>query len=466
MVLRPYQENLVNEIRDAMRQHRSNLLRLPTGGGKTAIATDLCSKAVFKGNSTYFICHRQELLDQTAKTFRKAGLDYLSFIASGWPHDPRCPIQICSIGSLSSRLSKVKIPKLALWDEAHHLGAGGWQKVKSAFCSSYHIGLSATPERLDGKGLGKHFDNMIMGPSESWLIENGYLSDYVIYGPPPPDLGGVHKRMGDYAKNELAAAMDKSKITGDIISHWKKHGAGKRTILFAVNVEHSKHMVQQFLASGIVAVHLDGECTHQERRIAARDFADGKIDILSNVELFGEGYDLSAQADRDVTVDCVIQARPTQSLALHRQQVGRCLRPKADGSKAVILDHAGNAWRLGFPDDDHPWSLDGVERDRSSKAEKDIAVRVCPKCKGMHKVAPVCKYCGFVYPVVARVVEQVEGSLEQLDRSSVKAHRMREQARLKTIDDLVEYGRKRGMKNPEGWAGHVWTARQAKRAQR
>lgn len=463
--LRPYQLELVDEIREAMRRHKSVLVRLPTGGGKTAIAADLTAKAVAKAGLVYFVCHRQELLHQTARTFKAAGIRNYSFVASGWPYNPRAQVQICSIGSLARRLEKVPPPKLMFIDEAHHTSAAGWAKTKNAFPDAWAIGLSATPQRLDGKGLSSHYSTMIQGPTEGWLMDNGFLSKYRLYVPGNPDVSRVTRSIGDFKTSDLNGVMDKPTITGDIISHWQRLAAGKRTIVFAVSIRHSLHIAEQFRNAGIRAEHLDGTSLKNDRQAAARRFASGETMVMCNVDLFGEGYDLAAQAGMDVTVDCVIQARPTQSIALHRQQVGRALRPKPDGSMAIILDHAGNAYRHGYPDDEIEWSLDGHDG-KDKKQEKDIQMRVCPSCFAAHRPMPVCPYCKHEYMAKAKAIEHRDGELEEVTKESARILRIRETAQHKTLDDLIKYGYSKGYKNPAAWAAHVWTARLAKQQQR
>lgn len=461
IILRDYQKELIINIRTALKKNRSVLVQSPTGSGKTAVAAYMILNAARKGKIVYFICHRQELIDQTAKTFRKVGINYFSYIANGYSYDARSPIQICSMQTLKNRLNHI-IPDLVVLDEAHHVAAPGWAKVKEHFSKSFWVGLSATPIRLDGSGLDAYFDDMVQGKSVAWLIEHGFLSDYNIYCPNRPDLSGVHVKMGDYVKDELNKVMNKPSITGDIIKHWKKYAEGKRTIAFTYSIDHSKYMAEQFNLAGIKAIHLDAKSEPQERRNAAKSFACGEFDVIFNVDLFGEGYDLSAQADMDVTVEAIIQARPTKSVALHLQQIGRALRPK-NGAQAIILDHAGNCLQHGLPDDEREWSLAGNKGNKSKqKDEDDINIRVCKSCFAVHRFAPKCPYCGYEYEIKARKVVESDGELVQIDKEALRKKMRHEQAQAGSLEQLIALGESRGYKYPTQWAAKVYSGRRVR----
>ena len=441
-----------------MRRVKRVLYQCPTGGGKTVTASLLYFALVAKANRGWFVVHRKELIDQTALTFRRAGIPY-GFIAAGYPENKYQPVQICMIDTLRSRLGNYPAPDVIGYDECHHLGAATWAKVMNYYSKAWHLGFSATPCRLDGKGLHPYFDVIVHGPTVAWLMQRGYLSGYKVFGPVPPNLSGVKSRAGDYVSSEIADAMDRSAIIGDIVSNWRKHSEGKRTIAFAVTIEHSTHMVERFNRAGIRAAHLDADTPKQQRRDITAALAEGDIDIVSNVNLFGEGYDLAAQAGRDVTVEAVILARPTKSLGLHFQQVGRALRPKPE--PAIILDHAGNTYRHGLPDDPQDWTLEDKPKQKKKKGEGDEEkAKQCPKCAAWYSpLKRKCPECGFMPPVQSRGIEEVDGQIEELDLKVVRQMRVREQSGARSIDDLVDLGVKRGYKNPAGWAAHIWTAR-------
>ena len=397
--LRDYQEALISKTRDALRRTKKALLQAPTGAGKTALGTHMTGTSAKRGRRVWFVVHRKELVEQTSRTFTKFDVPH-SFIASGRPHDPNALVHICSIDTLKSRLAKgLELrPDLVLWDECHHIAAAGWTRVFEALADAYHVGLSATPVRTDGSGLDSHFDEMVLGPSVEWLIEHGHLSQYRLFAPPGPSMKGVKKAMGDYAVTDLSDLMDKPRLTGDIVNHWLKHcgEAGTRTCCFAVNVKHSQHIAKAFNDAGIPAAHIDGETPDEERAEIVQKFARGEIRLLTNVALLGEGFDLSAIAGTDVTIDAVILARPTQSLGLFLQQIGRALRP-ASGKIAIILDHAGNTLRHGLPCETRAWSLQGTKQTLRDLEENGPPPPInCENCFGQIRrpAPPCCPICG------------------------------------------------------------------------
>lgn len=450
--LRPYQSAVIADLRASLRSHRRVLVQLPTGGGKTVIAATVASGAHAKGRRAVFLCHRAELLRQASETFDRFGIPH-GLIQAGAPLTDAA-IQVASIQTLARRLGQMPPPDLVFADEAHHSVAGTWVKLLAAWPEARIVGLTATPERLDGRGLSDVFDAMVSGPSVVELMGGGYLSGYKAFAPSTVDLSGVRTRMGEYAAADLSAAVDKPALVGDIVSTYRKLAMGKRAILFAASIGHSKHLVEAFQSAGIAARHVDGSTPADERAQAIADFAAGRTLVLSNVELFGEGFDVPA-------VEVVILARPTQSLSLHLQQIGRALRPAEGKPHALILDHAGNLARHGLPDDDREWSLDGLARGRKRGAEALPAVKVCPDCFCTHRPAAACPECGHQYAPMVRKLEEREGELQEVNAATLNRAK---QGKCQSLDDLVAYGKSKNMKNPIGWARHVMAGRQKRSA--
>lgn len=453
--LRPYQEKIISEARTALMRVDSVMIQSAVGSGKTALSAFMLDGAAKRGLRSAFICHRQELIDQTAETFQAVGIDF-GIVAAGYRPNPFQTVQICSIDTLKSRLEKIEPFKFLVFDEAHHCSAAGWTKVKQHYSSVKTVGLSATPERLDRKGLDHLFDEMICGPTTEWLIDQGYLSRYRIYSGAAPDLGDVADRMGDFARDQLEKAMNKVQITGDAVIEYQRRAAGKRAVAFCSGIQHSKDVVSAFQLSGITAEHIDGSTERGERKRIIDRFRSGETKILSNVDLVGEGFNLPA-------IEASILLRPTQSLALYIQQIGRCMRP-ADGKDfAVILDHAGNLSRHGLPCDDREWSLKA--RKKNKKAE--IKLKQCPSCDGWHPTAQKCPYCGFSYVgggAAREGPELIEGDLSEIDVVALKARKRAEVKACKTLVDLKALGKSRGYK--PGWATHEWERRQSWRLKR
>lgn len=459
--LRPYQSDIIDRVRDAMREHRSVLAVAPTGSGKTVLSAFMLGTARQRGKRSWFIAHRDFLLEQTAQTFDQVGIPY-GFIAAGRYQDPCEAVQICSIGTLQRRLARYHPPDLIVWDEVHHIAAKSYRTVYEWAAKSRHVGLTATPCRLDGRGLGDFFGAIVEGPTTGTLIEQGHLSRYKAFAPSRPNMDGIHTRAGDYARDELDHLMDDGQIIGDMVGHYRKYADGRRAIFFAVSIAHSQHIAASFNASGIPALHVDGTDDTATRIEAAKAFGRGDVRVLCNCELFGEGFDIASQARMDVTVEAVGLARPTQSLGLHLQQIGRALRPK--DRPAVILDFAGNLLRHGLPDDEREWSLAGVAKKK--KAGDSLAVTQCGHCFGVYRsTLAACPYCGTVRVVQGgREVEEVAGELAEVvarprvvDLDRVKA---------KGYDALVALAQKRGYRNPARWAMYVHEAREKKAAER
>ena len=453
--LRDYQNTMIGGARDALRRAQRVLLQAPTGAGKTVLAAYMIGQTSIRGESAWFLCHRAELVQQTSLTLSRFDIAH-GIIAAGYAPLP-APVQVCSIDTLKNRLETLTAPRVAVVDEAHHSSAAGWARVIKWLtdAGTLIIGLSATPQRLDGVGLAEHFDAIVLGPAVAWLIEHGHLSPYMAFIPDVPDMRGVRRSMGDYSRSESAEKMSKPKLTGNIIHHWRTRACGKRTVGFAVNVAHSRHLADSFCAAGIPAAHLDGGTDKRDRRRIIEQYAAGELQVLFNVSLFGEGFDLSAIAQTDVTIDCVIDAAPTQSLALALQRWGRALRP-APGKTAVLLDHAGNMLRHGFPDDERTWSLAGIDRKAANDNSPPPPV-ICEGCFNAIRrpLPPACPHCGKSLKAKQQEIEVAEGELRAADeaaRESVRAKLKREEQRARSIDELAAIYARRGVSNPIGRA--------------
>ena len=431
---------------------RRILLQAPTGSGKTILTAFMLATAAKKGMGSCFIVHRRELIHQTMTAFESVGLPY-GVISSGFEPN-NSPTQIASVQTLVRRYHKYSKPSLIIWDEAHHCRATSYEKIMNSQVNAYHVGITATPERLDGKGLRKSFDQLIVGPSVAELIELGYLSSYRMFAPSQPDLSSVKTKMGDYERAAISNIMNKPTVTGDAINEYRKNCPGKRAVVFCTGIAHSKQVAADFQAAGFSSQHVDGETPTKLRDTAVNLFHEGRIQVLCNVDLFGEGFDLPS-------LECSILLRPTQSLGLYLQQVGRALRPSPGKKEAILLDHAGNCLRHGLPDEIREWSLDG-KKGRKKQGDTGPAIKRCPRCYSVQRPGPVCIYCGFVFEVQARDIAYVEGDLQEVDPAMIKRQRKSEQGQAKTLYDLIQLGISRGYKQPQLWASHIIKARQRK----
>lgn len=467
--LRDYQQKALTEVRQALRHHDRVMLQLPTGAGKTTVATYMLGGAAMKGKRSWFTCHRSELVDQTSSTFSRVGMHH-GFCAANRPPRYNEPVTICSIDTLRNRMDRMPPPDFIIVDEAHHSPAGTWRKIFDAYPNTKFVGLSATPERLDGKPLNDLFSSLVTGPTTGDLISDGWLSGYRAWSQPMPDLSGMKMRGADYDPTELAGLMGDRFLLGDCVQHYLDLCPGRQAVAFCVSVEHALATRDAFRAAGVVSEELDGGADRRTRIEIMTAFRRKQIQVLTSVDLFGEGTDIPE-------LDAVILLRPTKSLALHLQQVGRCLRsvyaPGHDTSTpearraaiaagpkphAFILDHAGNLAEHGVPDAPREWRLEGRAK---RKGKSSAPVKTCGTCFGtVPAAASECPYCGSGFEGMPREVEQVDGQLIEIDPAVFRRQARQEVGQAKTREELERIAAQRGYK--KAWVDHIMRARQSK----
>lgn len=461
--LRPYQVDAVAAIRRAYAAgRRAPCYQLPTGGGKTVVFAYIAQEAVRRGNRVLIVVHRRELLLQGSRALTEFGIAH-GLVAAGLP-DTDAQVRIASVQTLVRRRDWGTPPDLIVIDEAHHAVAGSWLQVTRTWPEARLLGVTATPARLDGKGLGIHadgsFDELVLGPTVRELTDAGFLVPADVYAPPiRVDLSGIRTSLGDFDRHEIGLRMDKPLISGDAVEHYLRLAAGRPAIAFCTSVQHARHVAEAFAEAGVAAASIDGGMSETERDGVLADLARGEIRVLTSCEIVSEGFDLPS-------VEVAILLRPTQSLTLYLQQVGRVLRPAPGKASATVLDHVGNVERHGLPDADRSWDLDGAKR----RPPGEAPLCCCPACFACHHPAPVCPYCGHVYegeprlpPGVDRDAQLVKVERTPRDLWTDVRERMRysqaEQGRCQTLEELVDLGVRRGYGNPRGWARHVWRAR-------
>lgn len=440
------------------RGFRKLLVCSPTGSGKTGVSSFMLNESAANGKRCIFLVHRVELLRQTALTFKQFGVE-TGFIAAGFPENLTLPIQVASIPTVRRRLSRIGQFDVIVCDEAAHAPSATWREVLDTWPDAWRFGLTATPVRLSGEGFDDLFDRLVMGPTVADLIRDGWLAPFRLFAPPGVDCSGLHARGGDYVPAEAAALVDRPTIIGDAVSHYRRLVDGKRAIVFAASISHSQHVAEAFNAAGIPARHVDGATPADEREKAMEDFQAGRVLVLSNVGLFTEGVDCPG-------LEACIMLRPTLSLSMYLQMVGRALR-RSEGKTAIILDHVGNCVRHGFPDAEHNWSLHGVAKKRraANDNEPDIKIRVCSECYSCYEpTRKTCPICGAAYKPTEKEIRQREGELEEIARIEAQQSARREQGRAKSLSELIEIGKQRGYKSPYVWAQKVLNSRQRKRA--
>lgn len=351
-----------------------------------------------------FLVHRVELVEQAVARLAQFDVRAGRILAGHREHRDR-PVQVASIPTL---LKREHWPAdLVIVDECAHAVSASWRKVIDRYASpSVVVGLTATPIRLDGRPLGDLFGCIVEPVTTRELIQRGYLVEPTVYAP-PVDLSNLPTRGGDYSIPELVERV--SKLTGSITAEWGKHARGMSTVAFAVNVEHSKAIVAAFEAIGVRAAHVDYSMGRKPRAKVLRDLRDGMLDLVSQVSLLSEGWDLPS-------LQCAILARPTKSLALFRQMVGRVMRPPGP---VLVLDHAGNHHEHGFVTTQIEWSLDAPPKREATAA----TVSTCPNCfAAFAPGADVCPACG--EPIERKAIAAMPevhnpGQLVQLDMSMI-----------------------------------------------
>lgn len=418
VILRDYQILAADRAREAYQQgYRAPLLALPTGAGKTVIFCYMTEQAAAREKRIYILVHRQELLRQTSEKLDLFGVPHgLVSPAHAMSGDH---VQVASVQTLARRLHRLPPPDLIVVDEAHHACAGTWRKIIEHWPNALLLGVTATPCRLDGKGLGQNsggfFDILVEGPTIPDLIEHGFLAQPVVYAPPSGvDLSGVKTRAGDYAKDQVEERVDKPKITGCAIEHYNRICPNVPAIAFCSSVQHAEHVAQQFNAAGIVAASLDGTMTDAVRKARIQALGSGQIKVLTSCEIVSEGTDIPI-------VTAAILLRPTQSTGLYLQQVGRVLRPFEGKQCAVILDHVGNVFRHGMPDDIRSWSLSGAAMRDRKKQDQELKIKQCEKCFAIYRAQIVaCPQCGHIPAIKDRSPQQVSGELRQITKDDIK----------------------------------------------
>lgn len=473
--LRPYQETLVSDIRESFRAgHRRTLAVSPCGSGKTQVFSFVSAGVAHSQKRVLILAHRKHLLKQISQTL-KAWRVHHSVVGGGSRGIPRTAVTVASVFTVASRLKHWPAPDLIIGDEAHHFTPNStWGKVVAAFPKARVLGVTATPERLDGTGLGLMFDNMVVGKTVRELIDDGYLSDFEVYAPPAPDFSKIKSRGGDYAVGELEKLMGESSVTGDAVRHYLDVTPGKRAIAFCVSVKHAVQVAESFRNEGVSSECIHGGMEQREIDAVIERFEAGTTKVLSSCDLVSEGFDVAG-------CDVAILLRPTKSRSLYDQQTQRSTRPVyaaglpldtreqrlyaiAVGPKSIatILDHANNTRVHGFIDDERDWvlSMESAQK-KKPKDEEAETVRTCPKCFAAHRPAMACPKCGHEYETKARAVKWVEGTLEKLERGDLKE---KAPANLRGQYYMMKkLGERKRVKNPSDWAFNVVCTGEAKR---
>lgn len=387
--LRDYQEDATRRLRAAWcAGARRLLLVAPTGAGKTTCGADIITKATAKGSRVLALAHRTELIDQLSERLALFGVPH-GIIKAGRKPTPGALVQVASVASMARR--EIDEPTIILVDEAHRtLSPSYLAIILDRFPGAVVIGLTATPIRLDGRGLGDVYDTLIEATTIGELVARGLLHRPRVLAPSVPDLKGLRSSGGDYSGLQLAERMNKPQLVGDIVSTWREHAEGSRTVVFAASTDHSRAIRDAFLAAGYAAEHLDGETPETERAAILARVASGATRIVTNFGILTEGWDCPA-------VSTCVLARPTQSLGLYLQMVGRILRTDEPSGKtgALVLDHAAATFMHGFATSPRTWALDATRK----AADASPSIRRCMACFAVCEAfEPACPECGAAWP--------------------------------------------------------------------
>ena len=449
--LRPRQTKAVEDLRQAYASGaRAPILVAPTGFGKTATATSILHSAAAKGRRVWFMAHLTEILDDTEDRLAEARISYGN-IRAGRSADHSKFVQIVSVKSALTR-SNLPPPDLIIVDECHLAVAETYQRVIKDMGRPRLLGLTGTPERPDGRGLNEVFDDLVLTCSTVQLIEEGLLAPVRLFAPRLADMPKLRGK--DFNQEHDASIIGKPKIIGDALTHWQKLCGGRRGVVFCCNVRHAEAVAEQWRRAGYRAMAVHGRSSRDDRQEAIAGLRAGRLDMVACAELWIAGVDVPE-------IDAVVWLRRTTSVTAWLQGNGRGLRIAPAKRDLLIIDHTDNSdpSRLDHPLIEREWSLEGNAK---KKKEQSISVKVCPKCfAAMPSAKPKCSECGHVFTTAPRrELEQVDGEL--IEREFQVREKRREQAQATTLEQLIDVGKRRGMKNPRGWARHVLAARQAK----
>lgn len=456
-----YQQIAVDQVREAYRSGAKRVLLVsPTGSGKTVIFSHIAAGAARKGNTVLILAHRDVICDQISEELKRNGLDH-GLIMSGRPRRPLIPAQIGMMATVVSRTESVT-PNLIVIDEAHRACGHTYMKILGSYPGAASLLVTATPKRTDGRPMADVADALVEGPTVSWLMENGYLSKYQLFCPPlVAKIDDISVERGEYKQREMQQVMNRPEITGDALEHYLRVSSGRRFVAFTTGTAHSDDVARRFTAAGVPTQNIDGTMKKSHISSVLRALENGEIIGVTSCNLISEGFDLPA-------IETAILLRPTMSLIVYLQQVGRVLRRATGKMYAIILDHVGNSFKFlpdgtcyrkhGLPDEVRQWSLDGAEKKKKrQKIETDISTRRCDQCfMPMSSTLRRCPFCHFEKEITPREIEQIEGTLINLTNNkelyeSLKSMDYGDFMKMpKTVEEIKEFRKIRGYR--PGWA--------------
>lgn len=447
--LRPRQETAIARLKVSLVSGKKRVvLKAPTGFGKTVLASAIIRSARSKGKRVIFCVDALSLIDQTVERFASDGIEEIGVLQGNHPlTDPRKPVQVCSVQTLARR--QIPPADLVIIDECHHMFKFHLQWMKD-WPTVPFIGLSATPYT---RGMGKYYDDLISVSSLQELIDEKWLSDFIVYAPNHPDLSGVKIVAGDYKEDELAEVMSEAKLVSDTVVQWKKLGENRPTLCYAVNRAHAKKLQEDFVKAGVSCAYIDAYTEREDRAQIERDFKTGKVKVVCNVGVLTTGIDWD--------VRCISLNRPTRSDILFQQIIGRGLRIAEGKDRLIIIDHSDTHLKLGFVTDiDGKYEEldDGKNREKKNKKKPDPLPKECPSCHFLRPAkTPKCPACGFK-PEAQSDIEHEDGELAELSKDKRKANRVfTTEEKKQFYGELQQYAYDKGYK--PGWASNKYKSK-------
>lgn len=450
--LRTYQKNLIRKIVSSMKNHhRVIIVQSPPRTGKTVVMAEIARRTTENNNRVMFLIHRKEVLDQAVKTFNEQGVNP-NLLTAGM------------VQTLTRRVDKLPVPDVILVDEAHRALAKSYQKILNKFPKAIVLLFTATPHRTGRMQLDQIADDIIVGQSIHELTEKGFLAPFKYFQPPGDFDSKLLKRgsTGDFTNDSMQQAMN-TKIFGHIVKQYKRIAPGMQAVVYTYSIDSAIKIAKKFNSEGISAVEVDGTTPKEKRDLAVRKFREQEIKILVNVNLFTEGVDLP-------NVDCVIMARPTMSLALYLQFSMRCLNPR-EGKTAIIIDHANNFKKFGYPDEDRDWKKavkSGKQKSKALLTDPGLAIVTCDYCFAVVKASEVkdgkCPICGKPIKVheakpvsdvdLVEATKERQKAIHEIVKSDLlKSVATKSVGELHSLKELQAYAKLHGYK--KGWCYYI-----------
>tara|TARA_R110002012_G_scaffold63075_5_gene166117 strand:- start:5 stop:1507 length:1503 start_codon:yes stop_codon:yes gene_type:complete len=453
--LRDYQVSAITDVRKSIQAgHKMPILCLPTGSGKTIISIGIVQSALEKKKRVVFMAPRRELITQTYEKFMQAGINS-SILMAGCKYDSWRSVTVASVDTITARCSRGKMnypdADVVIVDECHLYDTEKRREVLNTFKNNgaVIIGLTATPARGNGKGLGRTFDDLIIPTSIGEMISKEWLCEVKYYGGTAPDTSKIKISGGDYNLKQLATVSNKKELNGSIVQNWLRIAPNKSTVVFCVDRAHSRAICDEFLSEGITAEHYDCETTDEETQAILKRVGSGETTVLCNVYKATFGLDIPS-------LQVAIMARPTKSIPLYYQTIGRVLRPHESKDFAIVIDHANCVKNHGFIDEEPPWLLDyatdvNKKREHQKKEKKEPKEMTCSACNTIFVSARECPNCGTTRIQKGEPIPYYDFDLEEIKKEEKKKNKDWDWNRkIEFYAGLKGYAENKGFKS--GWA--------------